>query len=90
MAMTGKLVRIIRLQAKIKSDCVPVVIADQEGPVAAGVQHLFEGLVHAGKQILNYIRSKLENSLEIRRDVLGRHALQQVNRATELICGVHQ
>jgi hypothetical protein len=56
----------------------PVVIADEEGPVANGVQHHFEGLVHAGEQILSDIRSKLKSSLQVRRDVLVRHARQQV------------
>ena len=63
----------------------PVVVADEEGPVAAGVEHLFERLIHTGEQILYNVRSKLKCGLQIRGDVLGRHALQQVNGATELI-----
>ena len=63
----------------------PVVVTNKEGAVAAGVKHLFQRLVHTGEQILNDIWSKFKCSLKIRGDVFGRHALQQVNSATELI-----
>ena len=66
----------------------PIVVADEKRPVAAGVKHLFERLVYTGEQILYNVRSKFKSGLQIRGDVLGRHTLQQVNGATELICQI--
>ena len=73
-----------------RSQHTPVVVTDKKGAVAAGVKHLFEGLIHAGEQILYDVWSKLKSSLKIGGYILRGHALQQVDGATELICKVHE
>jgi hypothetical protein len=70
----------------VRDQGTPVIVTDQKGPVAAGVKHFFEGLIHASEQILYDVWSKLKSSLKIGGYILRGHALQQVDGATELIC----